>query len=105
MAEKDIIRVDTENQRTAGTTHTDVAEFLRDIPTNHDEIIAWLESLGPIYKPLLPELRRVLDERHADYTDQADHHENLGAGLHASADRWDAHEDAAANQIRSSLEQ
>jgi hypothetical protein len=104
MSDADEIRVSPENQRAAGNVHGEVADFLRSIPTNHDDIIAWAQSLGPIYRSVVPEIQRLLNERHADYTEQAQEHEALRTGLHANADAWEAHEQAAAAHITKSTQ-
>lgn len=102
MDNSDHIRVSPENQRTAGNIHGEVAEFLKSIPSNHNDIIAWVESLGPIYKPVVPEIARLLNERHADYMEQAREHETLRDGLHANAAAWETHEQSAAANINES---
>lgn len=93
------IQVSTENQREAATNHAEVAEFLRQIPQDQEQIVAWLESKGPIYKPLIPEVQRLLDERRAFYDDEAAEHEHLHRGLNKTADAWEAHEDQAISDI------
>jgi len=102
MSTPDEIRVSPENQRDAGNVHGEVADFLKSIPTNHDEILAWVRNLGPIYKSVVPEIERLLNERHADYMEQAHEHEALRAGLHANADAWEDHERTAATRIEKS---
>lgn len=102
MANQDHIQVSPENQRAAGDVHGEVAEFLTGIPTNHDDIIGWVRSLGPLYAPVIPEIVRLLEERHADYTEQAHEHAALHAGLHTLADAWESHEQSAATQITES---
>ena len=102
MPNPDEIRVSPENQRAAGDIHGEVAEFLKSIPTNHDDIITWVKSLGPIYKPVMPEIVRLLNERHADYMEQAQEHETLRTGLHANAAAWETHEQSAAAHINES---
>lgn len=102
MANQDHIAVSPENQRAAGDIHGQAAEFLTSIPTNHDEIIQWVHSLGPIYRPVIPEITRLLNERHTDYTQQAQEHTALQSGLHALAAAWENHEHTAATNITES---
>lgn len=95
----DEIQISTENQRQAGANHAEVAEFLRQIPKDQDDIVAWLNEKGPLYKPLIPEVERLLAERQAFYDDEAAEHEHLHRGLNTTADAWEAHEDQAIRDI------
>lgn len=97
----DEIQVSTENQREAGANHAEVAEFLRQIPQDQDQIVDWLKAKGPIYAPLIPEVQRLLDERRGFYDDEAAEHEHLHRGLNKTADAWEAHEDQAISDINS----
>lgn len=84
----------------AAADHAAAADYLRTVPESNDDIMACLESLGPVYAELREEGRTKLDERHASYHQQADDHDAAAAGLHAVNERWESHEQDAQTLFR-----
>ena len=93
------IRANTDNQREAGNRHNEMRDYLAAIPNNHEEILAWAQSLGPVYAEFAEELKTMLDDRAGFYADAAATEDQLGTGLHKSAAMFEAHEDHASSQI------
>lgn len=95
----DDIKLNPEVIRRAAAAHTAAADYLRTVPESNANIMACLESLGPVYAQLREEGRTKLDERHASYHQQADDHEATASGLNAVNARWESHEQDAKNRF------
>lgn len=93
------IRADTENQRDAGNRHLEQSDYLASIPSNHEEIVAWARSLGPIHKDFADELETLLQDRRGFYNDASAGEDQLGTGLHNTAALWDDHEDRGSAEL------
>lgn len=93
------IRADTDNQRDAGNRHLEQRDYLASVPSNHEEIVAWARSLGPIYTEFTDELTNLLNDRRGFYDDAAAGEDQLGTGLHKTAALWDDHEDRGSAEI------
>jgi uncharacterized protein YukE len=93
MAER--IHVVPDELRRAARDHQDAAEQLSTVPAGHGDILASLDSLGPIFGELRDAGRELLDQRRACYEQQAAAHAELATNLRHAADVWE-HQDAAA---------
>ncbi|HTY26522.1 MAG TPA: ESX-1 secretion-associated protein [Mycobacterium sp.] len=102
MAER--IHVVPDELRAAARHHQETAEHLRAVPSNHGDIMASLESLGPIFSELRTAGRELLDQRRDCYQQQADAHADLAANLRLAADTWDQQDSDAAAQLGAIIE-
>lgn len=98
MAE--LINVEPAELRRAADTHRRTAERLSDVPRSHDQIMASLESLGPVFTELRDAGRELLERRRACYLQQAAAHTELADALQQAAEAWEFHEAAATRRIR-----
>ena len=98
MAE--LINVDPAELRRAAEAHRRAAERLGDIPASHDQIMASLESLGPVFAELRDAGRELLEQRRTCYLQQAAAHADLADTLLEAADAWEHHESAAAQRMQ-----
>lgn len=98
MAER--IHVAPDELRQAAGYHEDTAEQLSTAPTSHDDVLASLESLGPVFAELRDAGRELLEQRRSCYEQQAAAHAELAANLRRTADVWEHHESAAAAKFR-----
>lgn len=96
----DDIKLDPETIRRAAAGHTAAADYLRTVPESNADIMACLESLGPVYAQLREEGRTKLDERHASYHQQAADHEDAALGLNTVNAQWANHEQDAHDRFR-----
>lgn len=97
MAER--IHVVPDELRAAAHHHHETAEQLRAIPSEHGDIMASLESLGPIFADLCAAGRELLEQRSACYQQQAEAHADLAANLRHAADTWEQQDADAAAQL------
>ena len=97
MAER--IHVVPDELRRAAREHQDTAEQLSTVPSRHADILASLDSLGPIFGELRDAGRELLDQRRACYEQQAAAHADLATNLHHSADIWEHQDSAAAAEL------
>ncbi|MCI4673961.1 ESX-1 secretion-associated protein [Candidatus Mycolicibacterium alkanivorans] len=97
MAER--IHVVPDELREAARHHRETAEQLRTVPSNHHDIMASLESLGPIFCELREAGRELLDQRRTCYEQQAEAHDELAADLRHAADTWEQQDSDAAAQL------
>lgn len=102
MAER--IHVVPDELREAARHHQETAEQLRTAPSDHPDIMASLESLGPIFSELRDAGRELLDQRRACYERQAEAHTELAANLHRAADTWEQQDTDAAARLRQVVE-
>jgi len=93
MAER--IHVVPDELREAARNHQETADHLNTAPSVHDDIMASLDSLGPIFSEFRDAGRELLDQRRACYQQQALAHMELADNLHRAADIWE-HQDADA---------
>lgn len=98
MAE--LINVEPAELRHAAETHRRAAEQLGDVPRTHDQIMASLESLGPVFAELRDAGRELLEHRRTCYLQQAAAHADLADTLLQAADLWEQHEFAAARRMQ-----
>ncbi|MCV7344533.1 ESX-1 secretion-associated protein [Mycolicibacterium rhodesiae] len=99
MAER--IHVVPDELRRAARDHQDTAEQLSTMPAGHADILASLDSLGPIFGELRDAGRELLDQRRACYEQQAAAHAELATNLRHAADVWEHQDSAAAAELGS----
>lgn len=97
MAER--ITVAPDELRRAAGEHRDAAERLSAVGSGNDEIMATLDSLGPVFGDLREAGRILLDERRACYQQQAAAHTELAERLNAAADGWEQQDSDAARSL------
>ena len=98
MAEQ--LNVVPDELRLAAEEHRHTAGYLASVPSNHTEIMASLESLGPIFAEFREAGRELLDQRRICYQEQAAAHADLADRLLDAATRWEQHESDAAGRLR-----
>lgn len=98
MAER--LNVVPEELRRAAGEHRQTAERLAAVPAGHAEIMATLDSLGPIFAEFRDAGRQLLDQRRVCYEQQAAAHAELADRLVDAAGSWEQHEAEAARQLR-----
>lgn len=86
--------------RQASRDHRDTAEHLVAIGSADADVMAGLESLGPIFADLRDAGRDLLGERRTCYQQQAAAHGDLADRLSAAADAWEQHDADAAARLR-----
>ncbi len=85
--------------RRAAGEHRATADRLSVAGSGHGDIMATLDSLGPVFADLADAGRRLLDERRACYEQQAAAHAELADRLCAAADGWEQHDADAARRL------
>lgn len=85
--------------RRAAGEHRATADRLGAAGSSDGEIMATLESLGPVFGDLRDAGRLLLDERRACYEQQAAAHAELADRLSAAADVWEQHDGDAAHRL------
>ncbi len=98
MAER--IEVAPEELRRAARRHRETAEHLSTVPAVHGDVMASLESLGPIFGELAEAGRELLEQRRASYEQQAAAHAELADNLGTAADYWERQDADAARELR-----
>ncbi|MGY4708351.1 type VII secretion target [Mycolicibacterium sp. CBM1] len=98
MAER--IHVVPDELRQAARHHQETADGLSTAPASHGDILASLESLGPIFGELREAGRDLLEQRRSCYEQQAAAHAELAANLLHAADVWEHEDSAAAAEFR-----
>ena len=91
--------------RSAAGYHRDTAECLRAVPADNAEIMASLESLGPVFAELRDAGGELLEQRRACYQQQAAAHEELADHLDRAAAVWEHHDTDAATRLRAIAEE
>jgi hypothetical protein len=85
--------------RQAARDHRDTAEYLNGVPQNHPDILASLDSLGPIFADLRDAGRGLLEQRRACYEQQAAAHAELADKLRDAAEVWEQQDADAARRL------
>jgi hypothetical protein len=96
----DRLNVVPDELRQAAEQHRHTADYLASVPSNHPEIMASLESLGPIFAEFREAGHELLDQRRLCYQDQAAAHTDLAERLLEAAARWQEHDADAARRLR-----
>jgi len=102
MAER--LTVVPEDLRRAAREHLETAEHLAAVPAGNAEVMASLESLGPIFGDLRDAGQHLLEQRQACYEQQAAAHTDLAQRLSSAADVWEQHDAEAADRLRTVAE-
>jgi len=102
MAEQ--IRVVPEELRLAAQRHRSAADELMTAPKSHADIMASLDSLGPIFSELSAAGRDLLEHRRACYEQQAAAHSDLADNLNLAAATWEHSDSLAAQELRNVVE-
>ncbi|MCB0924705.1 MAG: ESX-1 secretion-associated protein [Mycobacterium sp.] len=84
----------------AADEHRAAAERLRAIGTGNAQIMATLNSLGPVFADLRDAGQALLDERRASYEQQATAHGELARRLTEAAAAWEEQDADAAQRLR-----
>ena len=83
----------------AAREHRQTADHLAAAPLGNAEVMASLESLGPIFAELRDAGRELLGERRVCYEQQAAAHVDLADRLNRVADGWEQHDAGAADRL------
>ena len=102
MAER--LNVVPADLRGAAREHLETADQLAAVPAGNDEVMASLESLGPIFVELRDAGRELLGQRRVCYEQQAAAHADLAGRLSRAADTWEQHDADAADRLRAVAE-
>lgn len=97
MAER--IHVVPDELRLAARHHQETAEQLSQAHASHADILASLESLGPVFAELREAGRELLDHRRACYQQQSEAHAELAGNLRYVADAWEFQDSAGAAEL------
>ena len=85
--------------RQAAAEHRGTAEYLAAVPVGHADIMATLESLGPIFAEFREAGRELLEQRRICYEQQAVAHQELADRLRDAAGAWEHHDADAARRL------
>lgn len=80
--------------------HRAAADRLAATAAADADILATLDSLGPVFGDLRDAGRALLEERRSCYRQQADAHRELADRLTAAAQTWQQQDADAANRFR-----
>lgn len=94
------LNVVPDELRKAAAEHRDTANVLAAAPAGNAEVMATLESLGPVFAEFREAGRELLDQRRVCYEQQAAAHADLAERLLDAAGRWEQTEADAAQQLR-----
>ncbi|QUR65700.1 ESX-1 secretion-associated protein [Mycobacterium spongiae] len=100
----DRIHVVPAHLRQAAVHHEQTSDYLRTVPSSHAAIQESLDSLGPIFGELRDAGRELLELRRRYYEQQADDHFDLADNLKTSATMWEEHEQEAARNLGSIID-
>lgn len=92
-----------DEYRRAAMQHRETAERLAALPDRHAELLASLESLGPIFNEFKEAGRDLLEQRRICYEQQAAAHGELAEKLEYAAALWESQDAAAASDFRAVL--
>ncbi len=87
--------------RQAAEEHRQAAEQLAAVPTRHVEVMATLDSLGPIFAEFRDTGGELLDQRRACYEQQAAAHAEMADRLNQAASVWESQDAEAAQRLGS----
>ena len=102
MAEQ--IHVEPGQLRLAAGRHQETADHLNATTAIHGDIMASLDSLGPIFSELGEAGRELLDQRRMCYQQQAAAHADLADNLNLAAATWEQQDADAARTMRGVVE-
>ena len=101
----DRIHVVPAHLREAAVHHQETSDYLRTVPSSHAAIQESLDSLGPIFSELRDAGRELLELRRQCYEQQANDHAGMADDLNMSATMWEQHEEGAARNFGSILDE
>lgn len=87
--------------RQAAGEHRQTAEQLGAVSAGHAEVMATLDSLGPIFAEFRDAGAELLEQRRVCYEQQAAAHAELADRLDDAADVWESQDADAAQRLRS----
>jgi len=94
------INVSPEELRQVARAHRETADDLRTAGLHDADVMATLESLGPVFADLRDAGSDLLVQRRACYEQQALAHADLADQLIHAADVWGQHDAGAADDLR-----
>lgn len=86
--------------RQAAREHRQTAEQLGAVPAGHADVMASLDSLGPIFAEFRDAGADLLDQRRACYQEQAAAHAEMADRLNHAADTWENQDAEGAQRLR-----
>lgn len=86
--------------RQAAREHRQTSEQLGAIPAGHADLMASLDSLGPIFAEFRDAGTQLLDQRRVCYQEQAAAHAEMADRLNHAADTWEAQDAEGAQRFR-----
>jgi hypothetical protein len=94
------LNVVPDDLRRAAHEHRQTAETLGAVPASHAEVMASLDSLGPIFAEFRSAGAELLDQRRACYEQQAAAHAEMADRLNQAAQTWEAQDAESAQRFR-----
>lgn len=94
------LNVVPDELRQAALEHRRTAEKLAAASAGHAEVMASLDSLGPIFAEFRDAGAELLDQRRACYQEQAAAHAEMAERLAHVADTWESQDADGAQRIR-----
>jgi hypothetical protein len=98
------LNVVPDDLRRAAREHRQTAETLGAVPLGHADVMASLDSLGPIFAEFRAAGAELLDQRRACYEQQAAAHAEMADRLHHAAETWEAQDAESAQRLRNITE-
>jgi len=98
------LNVVPEDLRRAAREHRQTAETLGAVPAGHAEVMASLDSLGPIFAEFRAAGAELLDQRRSCYQQQAAAHAEMADRLTRAAADWETQDAEAAQRLRNVTE-
>lgn len=98
------LNVVPDQLRQAARQHQQTAETLGAVPAGHANVMASLDSLGPIFAEFRAAGAELLDQRRICYEQQAAAHTELADRLNHAADAWEAEDSEGAQRLRNVAE-
>ncbi len=98
------LNVVPEDLRRAAREHRQTAETLGAVPAGHADVMASLDSLGPIFAEFRSAGAELLDQRRSCYQQQAAAHAEMADRLNQAAAAWETQDAEAAQRLRNVAE-
>lgn len=95
----DHLEIDPDELRRAAREHRVIADELSAVPANNADIMATLQSLGPVFGELRDAGRDLLEQRRICYDRQAAAHTALADTLDVVAAQWEHYDRDAAQRL------
>jgi hypothetical protein len=94
------LNVVPDDLRRAAREHRQTAETLGAAPAGHADVMASLDSLGPIFAEFRSAGGELLAQRRACYEQQAAAHAEMADRLNHAAETWEAQDAESAQRLR-----